>query len=145
MEAQAPPPRSDASEEGQLTKPGEDRATERPWRTEGLPKRQPNRPKRRWITGAIWILGYLLLFGMLTVQDRLSGPQPIPYTEFKIQVATKNVAELFAQGDSIEGQLKKAVPVAGQPETVEFPLEQAVAVYEKLKRGQITGRAVLTP
>lgn len=30
-------------------------------------------------------------------------------------------------------------------ETVEFPLEQAVAVYEKLKAGQITGRAVLTP
>ena len=30
-------------------------------------------------------------------------------------------------------------------ETVEFPLEQAVAVYEKLKGGQITGRAVLTP
>ena len=30
-------------------------------------------------------------------------------------------------------------------ETTEFPLEQAVAVYEKLKAGQITGRAVLTP
>lgn len=30
-------------------------------------------------------------------------------------------------------------------ETTEFPLEQAVAVYEKLKAGHITGRAVLTP
>ena len=30
-------------------------------------------------------------------------------------------------------------------ETAEFPLEQAVTVYEKLKAGQITGRAVLTP
>jgi propanol-preferring alcohol dehydrogenase len=30
-------------------------------------------------------------------------------------------------------------------ETTEFPLDQAVAVYEKLKAGQITGRAVLTP
>jgi alcohol dehydrogenase, propanol-preferring len=30
-------------------------------------------------------------------------------------------------------------------ETTEFPLEHAVAVYEKLKAGQITGRAVLTP
>jgi propanol-preferring alcohol dehydrogenase len=30
-------------------------------------------------------------------------------------------------------------------ETVEFPLEQAVAVYERLKAGQITGRAVLIP
>ncbi len=30
-------------------------------------------------------------------------------------------------------------------ETIEFPLEQAVAVYDKLKKGQITGRAVLVP
>jgi propanol-preferring alcohol dehydrogenase len=30
-------------------------------------------------------------------------------------------------------------------EVTEFPLEQAVTVYEKLKAGQITGRAVLTP
>ncbi len=30
-------------------------------------------------------------------------------------------------------------------ETIEFPLEQAVAVYDKLKAGQIRGRAVLIP
>ena len=30
-------------------------------------------------------------------------------------------------------------------ETTEFPLEEAVAVYGKLKAGQITGRAVLVP
>ena len=30
-------------------------------------------------------------------------------------------------------------------ETTEFPLEQAVEVYDKLKAGQITGRAVLVP
>ena len=30
-------------------------------------------------------------------------------------------------------------------ETIEFPLEQAVEVYDKLKAGQITGRAVLIP
>ena len=145
MEAQAPPPRSDASEEGQLTKPGEDRPTERPWRTEGLPKRQPNRPKRRWITGAIWILGYLLLFGMLTVQDRLSGPEPIPYTEFKTQVATKNVAELFAQGDSIEGQLKKAVPVAGQQDRTyqQFTTERPTFASDDLLAELTDGGAIV--
>jgi cell division protease FtsH len=63
---------------------------------------------------AIWIVGYLLLFGMLTVQDRLSGPQPVPYTDFKTQVTNKNIAEVFARGDSIEGQLKKAVNIPGQ-------------------------------
>lgn len=30
-------------------------------------------------------------------------------------------------------------------ETTEFPLEQAVEVYDKLKAGQVTGRAVLVP
>jgi cell division protease FtsH len=63
---------------------------------------------------AVWLVGYLLLFGMLTVQDRLSGPQAVPYTEFKIQVGNKNVAELFARGDSIEGQLKKAAPISAR-------------------------------
>jgi cell division protease FtsH len=86
----------------------------RPWRTEGLPKSEPPKPRRRWIAAAVWILGYLLLFGVLTLQDRLSGPQPVPYTEFKSQVANTNVDELFARGDSIEGQLKKAAPLPGK-------------------------------
>lgn len=30
-------------------------------------------------------------------------------------------------------------------ETTEYPLDQAVEVYDKLKAGQITGRAVLIP
>jgi propanol-preferring alcohol dehydrogenase len=30
-------------------------------------------------------------------------------------------------------------------ETTEFPLEQSVEVYDKLKAGQIKGRAVLIP
>jgi len=63
---------------------------------------------------AAWVVGYLVLFAVLTVQDRLSGPQLVPYSEFKTQVANKNVAELFARGDSIEGQLKKAVSLPGE-------------------------------
>jgi cell division protease FtsH len=59
------------------------------------------------------VVGYLVLFGVMTIQDRLSGPEPVPYTEFKTQVTTKNVAEVFARGDSIEGQLRKAAPVPG--------------------------------
>ena len=145
MEAQAPPPRSDASEEGQLIKPGKDRPTERPWRTEGLPKRPPASPKRRWITGAIWIFGYLLLFGVLTIQDRLSGPEPILYTEFKAQVSTKNVAELFAQGDSIEGQLKKAVPVGGQQDRTyqQFTTERPTFASDDLLAELTDGGAIV--
>src|SRR5690348_4057428 len=84
----------------------------RPWRTEGLPKGQPPTRARRWLRPAMWFLAYLVLFAVLTMQDRWSGPQAIPYTEFKAQVANKNVAELFARGDSIEGQLKTPVAIS---------------------------------
>jgi cell division protease FtsH len=90
----------------------------RPWRTEGLPKGQPanRRPRPRWIVLAIWFLGYVLFFGLLTVQDRMSGPEAVPYTEFKTQVANKNVGEVFARGNTIEGALKKPAPLPGHTE-----------------------------
>src|SRR5690606_22438559 len=89
------------------------RPPDRPWRTEGLPKgNAPKRP-RWWVIIATWAFGYLLLFGILTIQDRLSGPEAIPYTEFKAQVDSHNVGEVFARGDSIEGQLKEDAPVPG--------------------------------
>jgi cell division protease FtsH len=119
----------------------------RPWRTEGLPTGQPPPPGRRWLTAAIWFAGYLLLFGTLTVQDRLSGPQPVTYTEFKTQVANKNVGELFARGDSIEGQLKKAVPVPGdmdrtyQQFTTERPTFATDNLLAELTEGGATVRA----
>src|SRR5919108_1990181 len=85
------------------------------WRTEGLPpKDQDTKQRRTWIKTAIVLLGYLVVFAVLTLQDQMSGPQPVPYTEFKAQVANKNVNEVFARGDSIQGQLKKEVPVAGE-------------------------------
>ena len=34
-------------------------------------------------------IGEMLLFGVLTVQDRLAGLPPIPCTEFKSEVASK--------------------------------------------------------
>jgi hypothetical protein len=37
----------------------------------------------------------------------MSGPQRIPYTEFQDQFAGENVAEMFARGNTIEGELKK--------------------------------------
>ena len=120
---------------------------QRPWRTEGLPKSEPPKPRRRWITLAVWLLGYLLFFGLLTVQDRLSGPQPVPYTEFKSQVANKNVGEVFARGDSIEGQLKKASPLPGKPDrtyhqfTTERPTFANDDLLAELTDGGATVRA----
>jgi cell division protease FtsH len=45
-----------------------------------------------------------------------SGPAQVTYTEFKTQVAQRNVAELFSKGDSIQGRLKKPAPLQDLPE-----------------------------
>ncbi len=87
----------------------------RPWRTEGVPsgKDQPPARKVRWPILAAWAVGYLVLFGILTLQDRMQGPQAVTYTEFKAQVGSHNVAEVFARGNTIEGSLRKPAPAPG--------------------------------
>ena len=145
MDAQVPPPSSDAAQDAPLTKSGSERQAERPWRTEGLPKRQPADQKRRWINPTMWFIGYLLLFGMFTIQDRLSGPESISYTEFKTQVSNKNVAEVFAQGDSIEGQLKKGVSASGQQERAyqQFTTERPTFASDDLLSELSNGGAIV--
>ncbi len=117
----------------------------RPWRTEGLPKRQATNPRRRWVTLAIWLVGYLVLFAMFTLQDRLSGPQAIPYTDFKVQVSNKNIAELFARGNSIEGELKKPVAVPGRQERTyqQFTTERPTFATDDLLAELMSGGAVV--
>jgi cell division protease FtsH len=116
-----------------------------PWRTEGLPKGQPPKQRPRWARAAVWIAVYLAFFGVLTLQDRFSGPQAVPYTEFKGQVAGKNVGEVFARGDSIEGQLKKAVPQPGQPERTyqQFTTERPTFAGDDLLAELTTGGATV--
>jgi cell division protease FtsH len=94
---------------------------------------------------AMWLGAYLLLFGVLTLQDRLSGPQPVPYTEFKTQTANKNIAEVFARGDSIEGQLKKPVPIPGQQDRTyqQFTTERPTFANDELLRELTDGGATV--
>jgi cell division protease FtsH len=82
-----------------------------PWRTEGLPP--PQSPKQRlgWAIWAICFVAFLILFCLLTLQERMAGPQSISYTEFKTQVANKNVSEVFSRGETIEGTLRKPAKV----------------------------------
>jgi cell division protease FtsH len=71
----------------------------------------------------------------------------VPYTDFKTQVTDKNVAELFARGDSIEGQLKKAVAIPGpqdrtyQQFTTERPTFASDDLLTELTEGGATVRA----
>jgi cell division protease FtsH len=86
----------------------------KPWRTEGLPDSRSPKQRPRWAGPLVMFLGYLLFFGILTLQDRQGGPENISYTEFKTQVTNKNVAEVFARGDTIQGSLRKASSLPGQ-------------------------------
>ena len=145
MDAQVRPNSPPTAPEPPVPQRGSERTSGRLWRTEGVPKGQAPSPWRRWITAAIWIVGYLLFFGILTIQDRLSGPEPIAYTEFKTQVASKNVAELFARGDSIEGQLRKPAPVADGPDRTyqQFTTERPTFAGDDLLKELSDGGAVV--
>ncbi len=141
----APPPPSPGQERppSDVPPPAADR---RPWRTEGLPPAgKPPAPTRRWTGVAIAVVGYLALFGVLTLQDRLSGPQPVPYTEFKTQVANRNVGEVFARGDSIEGELRKSVPLPDAPERTyqQFTTERPTFATDDLLLELIQGGATV--
>jgi cell division protease FtsH len=118
-----------------------------PWRTEGLPKKDGRKPRSRWIPLALMVLSYLVFFGVVTLQDRMSGPQSIAYTEFKAQVVNKNVAEVFARGDTIEGSLRKEAALPGQARrtykqfTTERPTFAADDLLSELSASQATVRA----
>ena len=88
-----------------------------PWRAEGLPpdrKGAPPGPEwRKWLPSGPWLLVYAILFALLTIEDLRGGPQAVPYSEFQTQVRNKNVAEVFARGLSIQGELRAPKPLPG--------------------------------
>jgi cell division protease FtsH len=61
----------------------------------------------------------------------MGGPQSIPYTEFKAQIASKNVAEIFARGNTIEGALRKAAPPPAAPGTAQEGKAEQARTYQK--------------
>jgi cell division protease FtsH len=93
--------------------PERKQAPPKPWRTEGLPPAPGNERKSRWPLFALAVIGYVVVFAIVTMEDRSSAPEAVPYTEFGAQVAAENVAEVFSRGDSIQGVLKKAAAVPG--------------------------------
>lgn len=87
----------------------------KPWRTEGLPKQtrggdsaeapKPNQKLWRfWLVAALLLMG---LWGLLSWQDARNAPPVVPYTEFTAQVLAGNVKEIYAKGDTIQGELRK--------------------------------------
>src|SRR5688572_9389691 len=119
----------------------------KPWRSEGLPPGQPPKRRPRWLNLVLWAVASLALFTTLTMQERLSEPDAVPYTEFKRQVLAHNVAEVFARGESIEGGLKKDAPLPGSQDrsyrqfTTERPTFAKDDLLGELGSGGATVRA----
>ncbi len=106
----------------------DDASASRPWRAEGVPHGSggPADGGPPWWQRALWVLfAYLVMFTLVTAQDQGGAPAAIPYTEFRQQVAERNVAEVFSHGDSIEGRLKMARPVPGEPGSEYLTFETA--------------------
>ncbi|NLA28669.1 MAG: ATP-dependent zinc metalloprotease FtsH [Propionibacterium sp.] len=90
----------------------------RPWRTEGLPKdskgdddKKDSKKSRMWRFWIIAGLALLAVWGLLSWQDARNAPPTIAYTEFVAQVEAGNVKEVYAQGDTIQGELNHEAPL----------------------------------
>jgi cell division protease FtsH len=131
--------------------PSTDEPSPRPWRTEGLPRvgkddQKPERP--RWARVATWFLAaYAVMFILSTIQDTAGGLETMPYTEFTSQVEKGNVAEVFAQGNTIEGTLKSPAAIPGKKSgtyqrfTTERPTFAQDNLLAQLERSGATVRA----
>lgn len=97
-----------------------------PWRTEGLPHRdppahgqKPDRPRINWVKLVIQLaVAYLVIFLIFSFQDSASKPTAVSYTEFAKEVQAGNVAHIYAKGDTIQGTLKAERPVPGEDKSV---------------------------
>jgi cell division protease FtsH len=145
-EPQSPPSQSQRPEPRPTKPPTQPPA--RPWRTEGLPPEGKTPPPSgsRWSRIIFALVIYSVFFGLLTMQDRLSDPETLPYTEFKQQVAAQNVAEVFARGDSIQGGLHKPAPVpGGEPKKTyqKFTTERPTFANDDLLAELMAGKALV--
>ncbi|GAA5078946.1 cell division protease FtsH [Thermocatellispora tengchongensis] len=86
---------------------GDDRP--KPWRIEGLGDRggKSQRPKINWWRFAMTLVAAYALFFFVSSFFDAEQPETIAYTQFTEQVRNGNVKDIYAQGDSIQGNLKQ--------------------------------------
>ncbi|MGP3929589.1 ATP-dependent zinc metalloprotease FtsH [Nonomuraea sp. KM88] len=87
-----------------------------PWRSEGLPGTPGGRPKINWWRFAVTLLIVYAAFFVVSSFVDSGSVETISYTEFTKQVNAKNVKDIYAEGLSVEGDLRSA---AKNPESNE--------------------------
>jgi cell division protease FtsH len=87
-----------------------------PWRVEGARRREDNgqsAPKQRGMGVLWWVLGALLLVNWIVAASLLPKPAStqitVPYSVLRTQAQHDNVAQVTATGETIQGQLRRAI------------------------------------
>jgi len=88
-----------------------------PWRTEspaGKSTSASTPPKRKWSRWLVWgIALYGITFLITSWQDMSQAAPTVSYSEFTAQVQAHNVKDIYATGDTIQGDLKVAEALPG--------------------------------
>ena len=124
MPASAPPPtdrdrRDDGAPRPARRQDGragrDDSQAPKPWRTEGMPDGGGGKKggNWKWLAVAMAVL-WLLLFGVMQMQNAANAPREISYTEFTKQLQEKNVEKVQSKGDSFNGTLRKDATYPGE-------------------------------
>ncbi|GAA3102778.1 hypothetical protein GCM10020001_019850 [Nonomuraea salmonea] len=117
-----------------------------PWRSEGLPGTPGGRPKINWWRFIVTLLVVYAGFFVVSSFVDSGSVETISYTEFTNQVNAKNVKDIYAQGLSVEGDLRSPAknPDGGSSYTrfaTEIP---AFANTDQLDQQLATGQVVIT-
>ncbi|QYC43893.1 ATP-dependent zinc metalloprotease FtsH [Nonomuraea coxensis DSM 45129] len=114
-----------------------------PWRSEGLPGTPGGRPKINWWRFVVTLLVVYAAFFVVSSFVDNESVETISYTEFTSQVEAKNVKDIFAQGLSVEGDLRNPAknPDGGETYTrfsTEIPaFANTDQLDQQLRSGQV--------
>ncbi|MEO3800240.1 ATP-dependent zinc metalloprotease FtsH [Nonomuraea sp. B1E8] len=117
-----------------------------PWRSEGLPGTPGGRPKINWWRFAVTLLIVYAAFFVVSSFVDSGSVETISYTEFTKQVNAKNVKDIYAEGLSVEGDLRSAAknPESNEPYT-KFATEiPAFANTDQLDQQLANGQVEIT-
>lgn len=101
------------------TRPAQKPGDQPSWRAEGIEPKQDEKKKGSWLRRITWVVVVYALFfaGFSWLQNSLHPVVDLPYNVFYQQVEDDNVKTVSPKGDSIEGELKKAVTNDGVTST----------------------------
>ncbi|MFG2077537.1 cell division protease FtsH [Nonomuraea maritima] len=117
-----------------------------PWRSEGLPGTPGGKPKINWWRFVVTLLVVYAAFFVVSSFVDSESVETISYTEFTKQVNAKNVKDIYAQGLSVEGDLRAAAKNPESGESYEkFATEiPAFADTDQLDKQLATGQVEIT-